>query len=198
MKMFAAAALAFIVFPASSAQAQWHVGPGISYVTNIDDVLDIYKDNLRAEGKSVDVSNALKVGVGFDAHYQWDTGLRFGVGLGPYFRLSGDAKHFELPINGTLGYTFLPEGEVSPYVKGGVVGHFASGDYYSSSQPGALAAAGVEFARHAPLTLTVELSFDQSKIELNTVCGSGSAAGCAPGKVKLRSYETVVSFFAKF
>lgn len=198
MKTYAAAVLAVLVFPVSTARAnEWHAGPGIAYVSSINDVVDIYKRNLAAEGKSVDVTKALPIGFSFDLHYQWDAGLRVGIGLGPYFRLSGDTKHFEMPINGTVGYTFLPESDASPYVKGGLVQHFASGDYYSSSDPGVLAAGGLELARRSSLNFTIELSVDQSKIELDTVCAQG-AVGCTPGKQKLRSYETVLSFFVKF
>jgi hypothetical protein len=197
MKTCAAAVLAFLVFPVASARANdWHAGPGIALVSQINDVLDIYKQNLAAQGKSVDVKNALPIGVAFDVHYQWDTGLRIGAGVGPYFRLNGDAKHFELPINGTVGYTFIPEKVTSPYLKGGFVSHVASGDFYSKSDPGFLAAGGVEFARRKTFNYTIELSVDQSKIELNTVCGQ--TAGCTPGTVKLHSYQTVLSFFLKF
>ena len=110
MRTFVAAALAILVFPVAHARADdWTVGPGIAYVSNINHVLDIYKDDVKAQGKTVDVDKALPVGISFDASYQMDTGLRIGVGLGPYFRLTGDVKHFELPINGTVGYLFKPE-----------------------------------------------------------------------------------------
>jgi hypothetical protein len=199
MRTFVAAAVAFLVFPAGSAHAdEWTVGPGIAYVSKINDVVDIYKDNLKAQGKTVDVSKAVPIGVSFAADRQWDSGLRVGFGVGPYFRLTGDVKHFELPINGTVGYLFLPNEQSSPYVKGGIVHHVVSGDFYSSSQPGLLVAGGFDLARRSPLGLNVELAFDQSKIELNTVCGVASAPGCKAGTVKLRSYETVLSLFVKF
>src|SRR5439155_20522318 len=133
-----------------------------------------------------------------DLHYQWDRGLRVGVGVGPYFRLTGDISYFEMPINGTVGYTFLTQSVTSPYVKAGFVHHFASGDFYSSSDPGILAAVGVEFARQNNFKYTVELSVDQSKVALDSVCGVASTPGCKSGTVKLRSYETVLSFFVKF
>jgi hypothetical protein len=190
MKRFAAAVIVLSVFPTANARADdWHGGPGIAYVSKIDDVLDIYKDNLKNQGKSVDISKALPIGIGFDLYYQWDTGLRVGAGVGPYFRLSGDAKHFELPINGTVGYSFAQQSSVSPYVKAGVVHHFASGDFYESSDPGVLAAGGLDFVRHGSLRYTIELSVDESKIELDRIPGTTE---------KLHSYETVVSVYVKF
>jgi len=99
MKTLVAAAVAVLAFPVASAHADdWTVGPGVAYVSNINHVIDIYKADVRAQGKTVDVDKALPVGISFDADYQMDTGLRIGAGLGPYFRVSGDVKHFELAI----------------------------------------------------------------------------------------------------
>ena len=198
MRTFVAAALAILAFPVANARAdEWSVGPGIAYVSNINHVLDIYKADVLAQGKTIDVDKALPVGISFDADFLSNTGLRIGAGLGPYFRLTGDVKHFELPINGTVGYSFIPEGQATPYVKGGIVYHIASGDFYESSTPGLLVAGGLDFARRSKISGAIELSFDASKIELDILCAPGQA-NCTPGTEKFRSYETVVSFFLKF
>ena len=198
MKTFVAAVLALLVFPVANARAdEWTVGPGIAFVSNIDHVLDIYKNNVKAQGKTVDVDKALPVGVSFAADFQSNTGLRVGAGLGPYFRLNGDVKHFELPLSGTAGYNFLPEEQATPYVKGGIVYHIASGDFYDSSTPGFLVAGGLDFARRSKISGTVEVAFDASKITLDVLCAPGQV-GCSAGTEKFRSYETVVSFFLKF
>ena len=193
-----AVAMGLLVFPVGTAHAdEWTVGPGIAYVSNINHVIDIYKANVLAQGKTVDVSKALPIGISFDADYQLNSGFRVGVGIGPYFKLSGDVKHFELPVSGTVGYLFLPSEQVSPYVKGGVVNHFVSGDYYRKSTPGLLVAGGIDFARRSPLSGTVQVSFDSSQITLDTLCAAG-ATNCTTGTEKFRSYETVLSFFVKF
>src|SRR6266576_6156379 len=198
MKAFVAAAIAILAFPVGNARAdEWTVGPGVAYVSNINHVLDIYKADVRAQGKTVEVDTALPVGISFDADYQMSTRLRIGGGVGPYFRLRGDVKHFELPISGTVGYLFMPESNASPYVKAGLVYHVASGDFYESSTPGLLIAGGFDFARRSPLSGTIQLSFDASKVELDILCAPGQA-NCTAGTEKFRSYETVVSFFVKF
>ena len=198
VRTFVAAALAILVFPVANARAdEWMVGPGVAYVSNINHVLDIYKNDTRAQGKTVDVSKAIPVGISFVTDYQSNTGLRIGVGLGPYFRLSGDVKHFELPLTGTVGYMLLPAEQASPYVKGGVVYHIASGDFYESSTPGLLVAGGVDFARRSKISAAVEVSFDTSKIELDILCAPGQV-NCTAGTEKFRSYETVLSFYVKF
>src|SRR5262245_56642239 len=126
MKTIVIAATALLALSVSNAFAdEWSVGPGVSYVSNINHVVDIYKANVRAQGRSVDVRKAIPVGVGFDIDYLLNTGLRIGAGIGPYFRLSGDVKHFELPLSGTMGYSFRPEEQATPYLKAGVVYHAA-------------------------------------------------------------------------
>jgi hypothetical protein len=198
MKTFVAAALAILAFPVANARADdWLVGPGVAYVSNINDVVDIYQSNSRAQGKAVEVDKALPIGVSFDATYQKSSGLRVGFGVGPFFKLKGDVKHFELPINGTVGYSFLPQEQATPYVKGGLVYHIASGDFYESSTPGLLVAGGVDFARRSKISGALEVAFDASKIELDILCAPGQAS-CTAGTEKLRSYETVVSFYVRF
>src|SRR3954447_14698698 len=126
IKTLVAAVVSVLAFPVASAHAdEWTVGPGVFYVSNINHVIDIYKADLRAQGKTGDVSKALPIGISFDADYQMDAGLRIGAGVGPYFRLSGDVKHFELPISGTIGYMFIPAEQAAPYVKAGIVHHIA-------------------------------------------------------------------------
>src|SRR4029079_2196894 len=96
-KTLMAAVVALLAFPVANARADdWTVGPGIAYVSNIDHVVDIYKDNVRAQGKTVDVDKALPIGISFDADYQMDTGLRVGAGLGHDFRLRRRGKQFAL------------------------------------------------------------------------------------------------------
>jgi hypothetical protein len=198
VRTFVAAVLAILVFPVAHARAdEWTVGPGIAYVSNVDHVLDIYKNDTKAQGKTVDVSKAIPVGISFAADYQSNTGLRIGVGLGPYFKLGGDVKHFELPLTGTVGYLLMPAEQVSPYVKAGVVYHVASGDFYESSTPGLLVGGGIDFARRSKISAAVEATFDTSKIELDVLCAPGQV-NCSAGTEKFRSYETVVSFYVKF
>src|SRR5262245_58934545 len=188
MKACVAAAIALLAFPVANARAdEWSVGPGVAYVSNINQVIDIYKNNSRAQGKTVDVDKALPIGVSFDSTYQMTTGPRIGIGIGPYFRVTGDVKHFELPIDGTVGYGFLPQEQATPYVKGGIVYHFASGDFYKSSTPGFIVAGGVDFARRRAVRGTVEVSFDASKIELDVLCVARQP-GCSAGAEKVRSY----------
>ena len=104
--------------------------------------------------------------------YDWASGIRGDVTLGPVFFIGGDVDHFEMPLAVTVGYNFWRTADISPYVRAGVVYHFASGDFYSSSTPGVLAAAGLDFER-----FSLEVAVDTSEVEFDAFAcnASGSA-----------------------
>jgi hypothetical protein len=100
--------------------------------------------------------------------------------------------HFELPVSGTIGYSFNAGSSMSPYVRGGLVYHYVDGDQYSGTSPGLLAAVGLEFTHFA-----VELATDRSEVELDALsCASPSA--CSLTKEKLNTYDFIASFYYRF
>jgi hypothetical protein len=77
-------------------------------------------------------------------------------------------------------------------VRGGFVHHFVSGDLYSSSTPGFLLAAGVDFTR-----VSVEVALDTSEVEFDTLaCNAGSA--CRRAKTNLNTYDVLLSAYWRF
>lgn len=201
MKTMTAVALASLAFgTAAHAEEGWRFGLGPSYVTGIEDVTDLYEYNMEFEGyDEVDVDMLLPVGITFAADYHWRSGVRLDIGLGPAFFIAGDADHFELPVSGTVGYSFMPNSSVSPYVRVGGVHHFVSGDYYVSADPGLFAAAGLDFARTNAVKFTLEVATDQSEVEFDTVrCTSQFIGSCRPAVVMLNTYDVLVSLFIKF
>jgi hypothetical protein len=189
---------ALVTAPLITAHAsEWHVGGAVSFPTAQADVLDLYEENYAAQGTPVDVTKLLPFGIAFDAHYQWNSGIRLGMGFGPLLLIAGDVQHFEAPINVTLGYTFLPKSNVSPYVKAGFVHHIANGDFVVGSNPGLLAAVGLEFARNGVAQYALEVASDQSEVEFDKLCAR-SQPSCRPSTVTLNTYDVVISFIVKF
>lgn len=204
MKTFTAAAVASLALVSGSAQAEgWRLGLGPSYVSGIEEVTDLYEYNMEAGGyyDEADVDMLLPIGVAFAADYQFRSGLRIDLGLGPMFLIAGDADHFEVPISATVGFSFLPNSSVSPYVRAGFSHHFVSGDYYVSADPGLLAAAGIDFARTNSVKFTFEVASDQSEVEFDTyACPMPNPffRPCGMGTVKLNTYDVIASLFIKF
>ena len=95
-------------------------------------------------------------------------------------------------VGASIGYNFAPNADVSPYVRAGVIHHIASGDYESSSNPGLLVAAGLDFQR-----LTIEVAFDDSDVEFEAA-QCDAEGNCRPGFETLNTYEVIASVFWRF
>ena len=190
MRVVAAAVLLF-AFAGSAQAVEWRLG--LSYASGVSDVADLYEDNLRLDGREANVDLKFPVGVAASFVYDWTTEWRTDVGVGPIFAIGGDVRHLEIPLSATIGYQFLPHSRYSPYVRGGVIHHFASGDQYDSSTPGLFAAVGVDFTH-----FTLELATDQSKVKFDRLrCPSGGGA-CTLGTTELSTYDIIASFYWRF
>lgn len=190
MRVVAAAVLLF-VFAGSAQAVEWRLG--VSYASGVRDVADLYEDNLRLDGRDANVDLKFPLGVAASFVYDWTAQWRTDIGVGPIFVIGGDVKHLEVPLSATIGYNFLPYSRYSPYVRGGVIHHFASGDQYDSSTPGLFLAVGVDFTHFA-----LELATDQSKVKFDRLrCASGGG-NCTLGTAELSTYDVLASFYWRF
>ena len=90
--------------------AEWDFGVGVSYVTGISDVVDLYEDNFEIEESSDVETFTIPIGASFIARYQADSGITFNIGVGPAFLIAGDVEHTEIPLSATIGYMFSRDG----------------------------------------------------------------------------------------
>jgi hypothetical protein len=174
-----------LAFAATNAHAlewrtlEWRVG--VAYASGLGDVTDLHEDNLRAEGLEADVDLKIPLGIAAGVTYDWPSGARIDLTVGPTFFIGGDVSYFELPIGLTGGYSFARDADVSPYVRAGLVHHIASGDYEAGSTPGLLVAAGIDFTR-----LTIEIAADNSEVEFESVeCSTPGV--CTVGRKELNT-----------
>lgn len=190
MRVVAATVLLF-AFAGSAHAVEWRLG--VAYASGVSDVADLYEDNLRLDGRQANVDLKFPVGAAASFVYDWTTEWRTDIGVGPIFVIGGDVRHLEVPLSATIGYQFLPYSRYSPYVRGGVIYHFASGDQYESSTPGLFAAIGVDFTHFA-----LEIATDQSKVTFDRLrCPSGGGA-CTLGTTDLSTYDIIASFYWRF
>ncbi len=187
IKQLAVFLLILISFSANA--GEWRTGFAVSYLSGVDDVVDIYESNLEAMGYTVD-STGWPIGIAFDGHYEWDSGLRVGVGIGPISAIiSDEADHFEIAANATIGYTFIPSANISPYVKVGIAYHAIDGDYVVSEDPGVLAAVGIDFSRNNRVMYSFEIAKDDSEATFERYGAENET---------INTYDTIVSFIVKF
>jgi hypothetical protein len=184
----------FMTGSAMAGGMRWPIG--ISYVNGFEDLSDQYEDNLEADGYWV--SNDVDpwpVGISFQPYYQWDDGLRVGVGVGPIMMIMGDVDHFQLPFSVTAGYTFMPDGPVSPYVKVGPSYHFASGDDYEGSNLGFVAGVGIELLKNKSNTfaLGLEATYDSAEVDIED-----RTTGIPGDEKGIKAAEFVVSLLIRF
>ena len=190
MRVVAAVVLLF-AFAGSAQAVEWRLG--VAYASGVSDVADLYEDNLRLDGREANVDLKFPVGVAASFVYDWTTEWRTDVGVGPIFAIGGDVRHLEIPLSATMGYNFAPYSRYSPYIRGGIIHHFASGDQYDSSTPGLYLAAGVDFTHFA-----FEIATDQSKVKFDRLrCPSGGGS-CSLGTTELRTYDIIASFYWRF
>jgi hypothetical protein len=192
MKTTILALVALSLAGTSTAHAlEWHLG--VAYASDVENVADLYEENLRIEGFDAEVDLQFPLGVAVGVMYDWASGIRADGGLGPVFFIGGDVDHFEVPVSATVGYNFLRTADISPYVRAGIVYHFASGDYYESSSPGVFAAAGLDFER-----FSLELSVDSSEVKFDAFACNAAGAECRPGTQEFSTYDVLAAFFWKF
>jgi len=149
-----------------AAAGEWRIPVGLTYVSGIGDIVDQYEDNLQADGFLTESADGIPVGISLQPYYSFDSGLGIGVGLGPTMLIYGDVDFFNLPVNLSLRYTFMPRANTSVYLRAGVSHNMASGDYVEDTQVGFIGAAGVEFMRQKAVGFGMEIGYDSSTIEL--------------------------------
>ena len=184
--------LASMLLAAAAANAgEWKFGVGVSHVSGMSDVLDIYEKNFEAENSFTEVELVgIPIGPGFVSRYLADSGLMFNIGIGPGLIILGDLSHTEIPVSATIGYMFSRGGNSSPYIRLGVVAHSVSGDYVVTSDPGSLAAIGMEFGINRGLNWGIELSADDSTVEFLDLTKSGNT--------ELNTYDRLLTLFFLF
>ncbi len=160
--------LMVILFVSSSAKAaDWRFPLILTYVSGLEDVWDIYKNNMEVEGYYVESEIYSPTGISFHPYAQFDSGFGVGFSIGPLVAImSNEANFFDIPIGLDFRYIFTPTANSSPYVRAGGRHHSASGDYVEGTTPGFFGGIGIEFLRDRRVNMGIEISYDASEIEL--------------------------------
>jgi Outer membrane protein beta-barrel domain len=197
-------AIAACMGMASAHAGEWRVGPGIAGVSGIGDVADLYESNFNNSQNiaRVEVDVVLPVGLAVQITRTWDSGVRMDLGVGPFFLIHNDSsnsfgddsEHTEVATNATVGYTFFPGASASPYLRAGVAYHYADGTYAESSDPGLMAAAGLEFRRTKTAMISLEVAMDKSEVKFERIQRNPTRRDY----VSLNTFDTTVSLFVKF
>jgi len=141
---------------------------GLTYASGPQKVMDKMKENYYVADDFV-----LPVGVAFNPYYEFDNGVGVGASFGPLIYMAVDAGggsdfNMVIPIGADIRYTLFTKNNVSPYVRGGFRYPIAFGDYLQSKSAGLFGAVGVEFLRTKRVSMGIEISYDDSSIEVKS------------------------------
>ncbi len=143
---------------------------GMVYASGVTQIVDKMKDNYFLDDEYV-----WPVGLAFNPYMEFSNGLGIGVSVGPcifmfiesrHYRDDDDSFSYVIPVGLDLRYTFLKKSDITPYVRVGLRYPIAGGDYFQSGKIGAFGGIGVEFWRTKRISMGLELSYDDSKMEI--------------------------------
>jgi hypothetical protein len=171
----------------------WRTPVGLSYPAKFKDVVDIYENNLQAEGYLVYSKSYWPIGMTVQPYFEFDNGLGIGGGIGPIAFIYGDRDFLDFPVNLALRFAFFPKANVSPYVRAGGSYHIASGSYVKGSKPGLVGAFGIEFLRKRHVGFGIEVAYDAAEIEFEK-----KRSRTISTRENVQPYGLIVSIFAVF
>lgn len=157
---------------------------GLTYAQGAYDVMDQVEESLVNEGFIVDDTFVFPVGLTLNPYYEWDSGIGVGLSVGPTIFMASERRtwgggwnnsdvdlSYIIPVGGFVRYTFLRDGNISPYVRAGVKYPIAGGDYMENGQAGFSGGVGVDFFRTKKVQMVLEVGYDMSKVDVGSVAG---------------------------
>lgn len=172
---------------AAPASDYWRFALGYSYLSQVDEIKDSYKHLARDAGEGKDVYNT-SLSLRFQPYYQFSSGIRTGICIGPLIMMHGDVHHFQVPLNISLGYSFFKDSPFSAYILCGAAYHIATGDFYSDSTPGFYGGMGCEILNTEPVHLGFEVAYDSSAITLDRGPAKTSRQSITTGELTVFLY----------
>lgn len=172
----------------STAGARFTVG--LTYASGLTDVSDFIIDAFEDLGYDCDDSQ-IPIGLVLSGGYRFDFGGEIMLDAGPFTMVYVDAvggiqegtyTYWDVPVGLTLGYAFLSNKSISPYLRGGIRHHLAGGDFYDSSTPGPFVAGGVNFLNTSAIGVQLEVAYDASEVTLENEF-TGQTEDVEPGGV---------------
>jgi len=153
----------------------WRFPVAISYSTGFVDVKDAALDYYRAQGWAVDEDVFVPVSVMFMPYVEFDSGIGVGASVGPPMFVAVEETvgtdestdlSYIVPIGAHVRYTFLRDGNISPYARLGISYPIAGGNMIDGSTPGVLAGVGAEFLRTKKVGFGIEAAYDSSEVKM--------------------------------
>ena len=184
---------------ASPAQdsTEFHSEIGLTYASGANKVVDQLETNF---GMKRDWG--MPVGLKLSGYAKRSDGFGFGGGVGPcefitvedhsnYYHHNDDTStSYIIPLFVDVRYYFPKNGDFEPYVRAGVSGSIAGGDYLGNGSIGPVVAVGTQVWARRIVSIGVEAGYDGSKVKVKD--------GYYHPAVDVRPIEFTFSVFARF
>jgi hypothetical protein len=162
---------------------------GLTYAAGMVDVGDRIEEVYALDGNDVDML-VIPIGPSIVAGYRFKFGLELLGDVGPVSFIAVDDTvaddiftNIDIPMGVTVGYAFLTDKSVSPYLRGGFRYHFSEGDFTDSSSAGLYVAGGINFFSNKAVQLQVEVAYDAAEVTYKApdFYGGGDEEDLEPG-----------------
>lgn len=139
---------------------------GLSYVSGARDVWNWHEDNLNLDDDIV----GIPIGISYRYATLFESGMRLDVGVGPAVLIVNDVDYHDIPLQLSVGYSFLPSSDVRLYTRIGASIHINDGDYVKDEAGvGAIGAIGLEFGAPGSVSFFAEAAYDSAKATFSTL-----------------------------
>jgi hypothetical protein len=185
-----------IASPAQSS-TEFHSEIGLTYASGANKVVDQLETNF---GMKRDWD--MPVGLKLSGYAKRSDGFGFGGGVGPceFITVEDHSHHYHhdddtstsyiIPLFVDVRYYFPKNGDFEPYVRAGVSGSIAGGDYLGNGSIGPVVAVGTQVWGRRIVAIGVEAGYDGSKVKVKD--------GYYHPAVDIRPIEFTFSVFARF
>lgn len=166
--------VAAILYSVQTANAaEWHNSFGIGFINVNDDLEDIHKSNIQAEGlDDSEFEAALGWGYFYQPYYLYENGFALGMGIATPTGIVAEEHFFNIPLHVDARYFLGLDSSVSGYVRAGIRYNLAFGEYVEGTDPGAILGIGLLFEWNASTKVGVEFTDDASEIEIRDIANN--------------------------
>lgn len=191
MKASALLFLLCIVIPTHILAAEWHNSFGIGIIDVNDDMEDIHRSNLQADGlDDSEFETALNWGYFYQPYFLYDNGFAVGLGVASPTGIAAEEIFMNIPLHVDVRYFITPDSEFSAYIRAGIRYNLAFGEYVEGSEPGAIIGLGILFRWNQSTKLGLEFTDDNSEIKIRDVANNRNES--------INLNQSIVSFIFAF
>jgi hypothetical protein len=176
---------------------EFHSEVGLTYASGVINVADQMKTNFGLDHKDL-----WPVGLRISAYVKRSNGLGFGGGIGPcvfvtvedrnhyYHHDDDNSTSYIIPVFADVRYYFPQSGSFEPYVRAGISGAIAGGDYLGNGTLGPVVAIGAQVWGRRIVSIGVEAGYDAAKVKVKD--------GYLHQAEEVRPTEFTFSVYARF